>query len=167
MRSLINGINYRNATLDDAELIKGLVLSAFKNNEGLFLPLEPTEHNAMVFYMLEIRPAIINKDPCLLAFDTDKAVAIACCSTGINTAYNLKKKTALGILTTTITSHRRKGIANALRKIMMQDLKEKGITSVLSDISITNLASEKGCKKITEQENLSFKEISIRYECEI
>lgn len=167
MRSLINEINYRNATLDDAELIKSLALTAFKNNEGLFLPLEPTEHNATVFYMLEIRPAIINQDPCLLAFDRDKPVAISCCSTGVNTAYNLKKKMAVGILTTTIASHRRKGIANELRKIMMQDLKQKGITSVLSDISITNLASEKGCKKITKQENLSFKEISIKYECEI
>ena len=167
MQQLVNQIRYRKATFDDAKIIKSLLVHAFKNNEGLFLPLKPTEHNATVFYMTEIRPIIINDDPCLIAFDGEREVALSCCSTGVNNAYDLTKRIALGGITVTKKQYRRQGIADQLRKAMLSLLKEKNIDFVLSDISKSNIPSEKGCKRIVKEKALSFNEISVKYECEI
>ena len=167
MKQLNSEFKYRPATLEDASTIQNLVLDSLKYNDGFFLPMLPTDHNATVFYMLEIRPCILNNDPCFLAFDAEKAVGFSCCSTGMNTAYDLDKNIALGVITSTHSAYRQKNIATLLRKQMLKSLKEKGVTHVISDIAISNEASVNGCKKIVSEKSLKFSELSIKYECEI
>ena len=167
MKQLNEKFEYRKATLEDASVIQSLILTSLKENDGLFLPLLPTDHNATVFYMLEIRPCILNSDPCYLAFHKDRPVGLSCCSTTINTSYDLQEKTALGVITAIHPQYRRQKLATLLREEMLNELKEKGIASVISDISISNEASISGCKKIISEKDLGFTELSIKYKCEI
>ena len=167
MKQIGNGFEFRKVSLEDSDLVESIILEGLNSGGDFFLPLLPTKHNAKVFFATEIRHLIINQDPCFLAFKDGSTAGFSCCSTGINTAYELSKPIALGCITITREKFRRMGLANFLRVEMLKDLKSKGIKFVLSDIAKSNLASETGCKKIAKENSLNFKEISIKYECEI
>ena len=155
-------INIKTASLTDEQEIIYLIHEALKSNEGFFLPLAPTLENAKMFFRLEIIPCIINQDPTYIAFENSKPIGFSCCSLGVNTAYDLTKTIALGILTTTIPSYRSQGVATQLRERMLQDLKQKGITTVMTDITDSNLASLQSCEKIMLDKQLEWSIISHR-----
>lgn len=167
MKQLGNEFEFRKILLKDSDVIESLIQEGLGSGGDFFLPLLPTKHNAKVFFATEVRHLIINEDPCFIAFKEGVAAGFSCCSTGINTAYELSKPIALGCITVTRERFRRMGLASLLRGEMLKELKLKGIKFVLSDIAKSNLPSEAGCKKIAKQNSLNFKEISIKYECEI
>jgi hypothetical protein len=155
------------ASLDHQEEIVDLVYHALKNTQGFSLPLLPTRKNAEVFYRLEVIPCLINNDPAYLAYHGPNPIGFACCSLGANTAYDLSRPIALGVLTVTTTKYRRQGVATELRKSMLADLKQHNIESVLTEISDLNTESILSCQKLASDIDSAVFQISNKYECKI
>ena len=160
------------ATLEDEGAIKNLLLAAFKENDGLHLPLKPTTKNVDNFFALEVRPALINFDPAYLVsagpFDEPSTpIAFSCCSTCLNNVYDLDKRIAVGVITVIAKAYRNQGLATRLHATVLEDLKGKGIEFVLTDISTSNKPSFNSCLNIVKKAQLDYNIISNKYECRI
>jgi ribosomal protein S18 acetylase RimI-like enzyme len=154
-------------TLEDEKEVLDIIQEGFRHNDGLFLPIKPTKHNAKIFYNLEVRHCIINQDPVYFFKIDNKVLGFSCCATDINSAYDMDRKIALGVITIVKKEFRRKGIATELRQNMLANLRAKGVEFVLCDISVSNTPSLDGCNNIASSLKLDNKEISKRYECRI
>ncbi len=157
----------REATLEDEKGIKSLLLVAFKENEGLHLPLKPTSKNVDHFFSLEVRPALINQDPAYLISEGTNPIAFSCASTCINNVYDLEKRTAIGVITVITKPHRNQGLATELHAKVLNDLREKDIEVVLTEISTNNKPSFNSCLNIVKKSELEYNIVANKYECRI
>lgn len=154
-------------TLQDEERVLDIIEEGLRCNEGLSLPIKATRHNAKMFYNIEVRHCIVNQDPVYFFEQGGRVLGFSCCSTSINSAYDMDKKIALGVITVVKKENRKSGIATLLRSKMLQDLKDKKIEYVLCDISLNNSPSILSCDKIAQSMGYNGVEISKRYECRI
>jgi hypothetical protein len=172
MKSSLNDRPIREATLEDEGEIKHLLLAAFKESEGLHLPLKPTKKNVDNFFALEVRPALINQDPAYLVsagpFDSPSvSIAFSCCSTCLNSVYDLDKRIAVGVITIIAKTYRNQGLATELHAKILGGLRDKDIEFVLTDISTSNKPSFNSCLNIVKKAQLDYNVISSKYECRI
>ena len=167
MSKLGDTLLIRQATLDDEPYIKKLLLEAFSNNDGLHLPFLPTERNVENFWTLEVRPLLLNSDPCLLAFDQSNSIGLSCCSTLVSQAYDLEYKIASGVLTVILQNYRNKGLATIFHQKVLNMLRDLEVRSVITDITDSNKPSFNSCMNIVKKLNLEYNIVSRKYECRI
>lgn len=172
MKSLLEDRLIREATLEDEGEIKNLLMAAFKESEGLHLPLKPTKKNVDNFFTLEVRPALINRDPAYLVsagpFGAPSVpIAFSCCSTCVNNVYDLDKRVAIGVITIIAKPYRNQGISTKLHAKVLKDARDMGIESVLTEIAISNKPSFNSCLNFVRKSGLDYKAIANKYECKI
>ena len=172
MKRLHNDRAISEATLEDERDIKNLLLIAFEESGGLHLPLKPTTKNVDHFFSLEVRPVLINQDPAYLVaagpFDSPSVpIAFSCCSTCVNSVYDLEKRIAIGVITVIAEPFRNQGLATRLHAKILNDLREKGVEIVLTEISTNNKPSFNSCLNIVKESELEYNIVANKYECRI
>jgi len=155
----------RALTFDDESEIVELIKSCIFNGDELHIgELVANDANVWAFYKLEIFTIIFEDYPIFGYFEQDKLLGLACCSTQINDMYQLKQKTATGVITMTHPEHRLKGIATKLRIQIGKELHNRGISKFIFEIKNNNQASLKNAQKIAEQLKAQTNLVSFKFE---
>ncbi|MAR66762.1 MAG: hypothetical protein CL833_05870 [Crocinitomicaceae bacterium] len=155
----------RALTFDDEDEIIGLIKACIFNGDELHIgDLVANDENVWAFYKLEIFSIIFEDYPIFGYFDRDKLLGLACCSTKINELYQLKQKTATGVITMTHPDHRLKGIATKLRIHIGKQLHNQGISKFIFEIKNNNQASLKNAQKIAEKLKAQTNLLSFKFE---
>ena len=142
----------RALTFDDETKIVELIKACIFNGDELHIgELVANDANVWAFYKLEIFTIIFEDYPIFGYFEQDKLLGLACCSTQINDMYQLKQKTATGVITMTHPEHRRKGVATKLRTQIGKELHNRGVSKFIFEIKNNNEASLKNAQKIAEK----------------
>ena len=106
----------RSLKFGDEEEIVSLIHNSLKNQDELHIAgLLPTLKNSYTFYRFEIFPILLEEDPIYGFFLNGKLIGLSCCSTKINTIYQLKEKISIGVITIVNPDSRRAGIGTKLR----------------------------------------------------
>lgn len=142
----------RALTFNDETKIVELIKACIFNGDELHIgELVANDANVWAFYKLEIFTIIFEDYPIFGYFEQDKLLGLACCSTQINDMYQLKQKTATGVITMTHPEHRRKGVATKLRTQIGKELHNRGVSKFIFEIKNNNEASLKNAQKIAEK----------------
>lgn len=142
----------RALTFNDETKIVELIKACIFNGDELHIgELVANDANVWAFYKLEIFTIIFEDYPIFGYFEQDKLLGLACCSTQINDMYQLKQKTATGVITMTHPEHRRKGVATKLRIQIGKELHNRGVSKFIFEIKNNNEASLKNAQKIAEK----------------
>lgn len=155
----------RALTFDDEDEIIELIRACIFNGDDLHIgELIANDSNVWAFYKLEIFTIIFENYPIFGYLDQGKLLGLACCSTKINDMYQLKQKTATGVITMTHPEHRMKGIGTKLRIQVGKELHNRGISKFIFEIKNNNQASLKNAQKIAEQLKAQTNLVSFKFE---
>ena len=155
----------RTLTFNDEEEIFDLLKTSIYNGDDIHLgKLAPTQNNVINLYKHEIFPIIFEDDPIFGAFENEKLVGLTCCSTKLNTIYQLQESLAFGIITIIHPDYRQQGIGTALRIHNAKDLKKRGIKKFIFEIKGSNQASLQNAQKIGKNLNADADLVSFKFE---
>lgn len=158
----------RTLSFEDEDQIINLIDNCLKNNDNLTIEnILYTKRNVNNFYKLHILPATLKKHPIFGFFEDEILIGLSCASLEINELYDCAQKTAHGIITMVHKEHRSKGICADLRKVILNDLKSRGVKKFLFDISQNNKPSVNSATKVAEKFSLDAKIICIKGEIDI
>lgn len=157
--------NIRALTFDDEDEIIELVKASIFNGDELHIGgLIASDKNVSSFYQLEIFPIIMDDDPIFGYFEENKLLGLACCSTKINTMYQLKQSAALGTITITHPDKRRQGIGTKLRLEIGKELGDRGIENFIFEIKHDNEASLQNAQKIAQNLKAKANLVSFKFQ---
>jgi GNAT superfamily N-acetyltransferase len=155
----------RALTFDDEEEILDLIQTSIYNGDDIHLAkLSPTQNNVINLFKHEIFPIIFEDDPIFGAFENEKLIGLTCCSTKLNTIYQLQESLALGIITIIHPDYRQQGIGTALRIHNAKVLKKRGIKKFIFEIKENNPASLQNAQKIGKNLNADADLVSFKFE---
>jgi phosphinothricin acetyltransferase len=156
----------RMLTYDDEQEILKLIKKSIVNKDELHIggQLTKEDKNVNSFFNLEILPLLMSREPVFGCFLEGDLAGLSCCHTKLNNFYSFKESVAIGGITVTDPSYRRKGVCTKLRMKIGQHLKKKGIKKFIFEINQDNEASLSNAKKIADKLRSDAKLLSFKFE---
>jgi len=155
----------RSLKFEDEDEIVSLIHNSLKNQDELHIAgLLPTLKNSYTFYRFEILPILLEDDPIYGFFQNGKLTGLSCCSTKINTIYQLKYKISIGVITIVDPSSRRGGIGTKLRTKLGRKLFKMGVKKFVFEIKHDNEASLSNAQEVAKKLKASAKIVSLKFE---
>lgn len=151
-------------TFEDQDKIIELIYLSLKNNDDLHIAnLLPTKQNAVNFFNIEIIPILLNESPICGIFAEDRLLGFNCCSLQVNEFYQLRNKTATGVITIIHPKFRRLGLGSKLRIEIGKMLFSMGVSNFIFEIKHDNKASLNNAQKIANELDAKSDLISFKF----
>ena len=132
---------FSQAFLEDKEKILYLIGEAIDGGAYSKLSIKNTAKSRKSVYYSDFLPILCNQDPFLLIFYNNDPIGLSPASTFINSMYDLKEKSAVGVLTFIKKEYRKKGLLKSVHEKMTYSLKEMGINKLLVERTCKNTNS--------------------------